>query len=126
MEEIYRRAALTAIASVPVVAHVDVDSLSDIEADLLTLAARDFSGTKTSVDDKTLRTRWEGVDPSRYPTFDPDDEPVKILRSLETRGLAEMRETYSVLSNGQKVDDYFVATDRGRAALVAHVAKATR
>jgi hypothetical protein len=124
MEEITRRTALTAIASVPVVAKVDVDSISDIEADLLTLAARDFKNNKElSVDPKTLRSRWD-IDPAKYPLLARKDEAYKILKSLETRGLVEMKDSYGMLPDGQEVDHYFVATERGRSALAAHVTKA--
>jgi hypothetical protein len=124
MEDISRRTALTAIASVPVVARVDVDHLSDVEADLLTLAARSFGNAKElGPDPKTLRSRWD-IDPAKYPLLAKEDEAYKILQSLETRGLVEKKDTYGMLPDGQEVNYYFIATERGRVALAAHVAKA--
>jgi hypothetical protein len=124
MDAITRRTALAAVASIPVVAHVDVDTLSGVEADLLTLAARSFRDcADLGTDLKTLRTRWD-IDPPKYPLLSREDEAYKILRSLETRGLVELKDTYGMLTDGQEVNYYFEATERGRAALAAHGSRA--
>jgi hypothetical protein len=123
MEEITRRTALTTLAAVPVVARVDVDSISDVEVDLLALAARDFTKAgDLGTDPKTLRSRWN-IDPVKYPLLAEKDEACKILRSLEARGLVEMKDAYGMLPDGQEVNRYFIATERGRAALSAHLAR---
>lgn len=120
-----RRTALATIASVPVVAKVDIDSLTPVEADLLVLAARDFKDAKIlGTDEKTLRAHWD-VDPAKYPLLAKEDEAYKIFQLLATRGLVEKKGTYGMLPDGQMVDYYFVATERGRAALTAHFARAT-
>ena len=80
MEEITRRAALTTLAAVPVVARVDVDSISDVEADLLSLAARNYTKADTvGYDPSTGRSRWN-IDPAKYPLLAEEDEAYKILR----------------------------------------------
>ena len=98
--------ACSALAAAPAVARTGADDLTEVEADLLALAARD-------------RAYWKGARSSEYPTFDRDHAVVEILESLAVRGLVEERPT-DFFANDHWVSSVFVATARGRAALLAH------
>ena len=117
--KISRRATLGLLAATPVAAKVAHDDLTSVEIDLLTLSARDFSTTTFGGCDSEGRQLWN-IDPAKYPLLGEGDEALDILRSLERRGFVERHDSYCVLRNGNLVDAYYVATDKGRAALAAH------